>query len=178
MREQAEHLSSKEELMRQLFSMTCYREGGHLFWNEKVGKKNLIGVEVGSINPTDGYRYAKCRGRMVAIHRAIFFLFNGYLPEQVDHINGNRQDNRPENLRSCSQTENQHNRIARGVHFNKRIKLYQAYIRLNRKRIHLGYYGDYSSARAAYLKAKTDLHPSAPPRCYESKLDESVGEKA
>lgn len=158
---------SQEKRVRTLCSMSVYQEGGRLIWNEKVGKRNLIGVEVGSINPTDGYRHAKCRGKMVAVHRAIFFLFNGFLPEQVDHINGNRLDNRPENLRASSSNENQHNRLAKGVHLNKRIGLYQAYIRLNRKRIHLGYYGDYESARCAYLKAKIELHPTAPSRCYE-----------
>jgi hypothetical protein len=40
------------------------------------------------------------------VHRIVYLLENGYVPRYVDHINGNRDDNRIENLRGASSHEN------------------------------------------------------------------------
>lgn len=48
----------------------------------------------------------------VLVHRLIFLMHHGYLPENVDHINGNKTDNRIENLRAATATQNKYNRGA------------------------------------------------------------------
>lgn len=81
--------------------------------------------------------------RCEKMHR---FILNAPVSSQVDHINGDRLDNRRENLRLCSIAENACNRRPnkgqrfKGVHFSKRNKRYQAYIRWQSKRVHLGYF--------------------------------------
>jgi hypothetical protein len=52
--------------------------------------------------------------RRVLMHRMVFLLAHGYLPETVDHINGNRADNRIENLRAANKRQQQGNRNSRG----------------------------------------------------------------
>ena len=42
-------------------------------------------------------------------HRLIWLLFHGDLPKQLDHVDGNRQNNKIENLRECTPSQNQHN---------------------------------------------------------------------
>lgn len=77
-------------------------EGRHEHWNKRYSYKQVgscAGIYVNvSIN--------KIRHQ---VHRIIFLMQHGYLPKVVDHINGNTQDNRIENLRAATHTENQRN---------------------------------------------------------------------
>ncbi len=54
------------------------------------------------------------RIRRVLMHRMVFLLAHGHLPETVDHINGDRADNRVENLRAADKRQQQGNRASRG----------------------------------------------------------------
>ena len=77
---------------------------GHLYWKKVNRQQHLVGKEVGSIHPT-GYRHVTWNGKVHKVHRLIFLLEHGYLPKEIDHINGDRQDNRLENLRSNKKRE-------------------------------------------------------------------------
>lgn len=87
-----------------------YRDG-KLYWKKVAhpNKQYLVGQEAGSIHQT-GYRHVTWLGKVHKVHRLIFLLEYGYLPPEVDHINGDRQDNRLENLRPANRSENQCNR--------------------------------------------------------------------
>lgn len=83
-------------------------------------------------------------------------------PQCVDHINGNTLDNRQNNLRVCSPAENNKNRTKphpkstsgyRGVCWVKSKNKYKAYISLNNKHKHLGYYNNPEDAARAFNKA-------------------------
>lgn len=107
-----------------------------------------------------GYAQGYLDGRMQIIHRAIMKAPKGL---QVDHINGNRLDNRKSNLRlATSQINNHNNTVAKGYTYDKRCKIYYARIAVNRKQVHLGSYKTQAEARAAYLQAKKQYHPTAP----------------
>lgn len=56
-----------------------------------------------------GYMRMPINYDMFVIHRVIWKWHNGDEPEFIDHINGNRSDNRIENLRACTKSENRHN---------------------------------------------------------------------
>lgn len=82
----------------------------------------------------------------------------------IDHINGNGLDNRKENLRICDQKSNVRNSKKRlntlnnfkGVYFHKnskRIKKWQASIKVNYKKISLGYFEKEIDAAKAYNRA-------------------------
>ena len=55
------------------------------------------------------YLAATVRGKNIYLHRAVFLWHHGWLPEQIDHTNGNAADNRVENLRPCTNAQNQYN---------------------------------------------------------------------
>jgi len=108
---------------------------------------------------TTGYCQVRFNGRMVLYHVIVWVLSTGEtIPEglQIDHINGNRIDNRIENLRLVTQRENtQNGKVHRngqlfGCSFNKRTGKYIAKIKISDKQIHLGYYDTEQQAHEAY----------------------------
>jgi hypothetical protein len=88
-----------------------------------------------------------------------WYCINKECVEQIDHINGIKDDNRILNLRSVNNQQNHFNRItAKGYYWNKRVDKWQCQIMLNNKSIHLGYFEKEEDARAAYLEAKEKYH--------------------
>lgn len=90
-------------------------------------------------------------------HRLAWLYVFGYLPEMIDHINGNASDNRIENLREATMSQNLANshKLVRGV-FEERGR-YRATIRVQGEAIHLGIYNNKELAQAAYNEA-AELH--------------------
>lgn len=90
-----------------------------------------------------------------ALHRTIMNPPEGMM---IDHINGNTLDNRRDNLRICSNTQNQRNQQLskrntvgyKGVSWHQRHKKWIARIRVNNRLIHLGYYTDLIEGAKAY----------------------------
>lgn len=90
-------------------------------------------------------------------HRVIAMTFLGLSDLEVNHKNGNRQDNRVENLEYVSTRENQcHWRLGRGydigVCWAKKEKKWRAYFQQDHKWEHLGFYERKEDAKKAYLQ--------------------------
>lgn len=146
-------------------------ETGRMWWI-KGKKKVVVGAEIGS-DPTNTRRYraSNFEYQKFMVHRMAWSMVHGEIPEgmQVDHINGNRHDNRICNLRLVTHTENCENKRGAlsnnkssgllGVSWSKVMNGWQAYIKVNRKKIPLGYFQDKYEAHQAYLEAKRRLHP-------------------
>lgn len=92
-------------------------------------------------------------------HRFGFYCKYGFIPKEIDHINGIRDDNRIENLRSVTKNQNMWNqKNAKGYTYHKKSDKYQAQIAINNKLIYLGLYQNEIDARNAYMNAKKQLH--------------------
>lgn len=122
---------------------------------ERVGTKSSQGYLQMWI---DGVRYSA--------HRVIWFYMTGSWPEnEIDHVNGERMDNKWSNLRDATRTlnlENQRRANSRsttgflGISPNR--EKFQAQIKANGVRYCLGNFHTAEQAHAAYLKAKRKLH--------------------
>jgi len=107
------------------------------------------------------YRVGDIFSKAFKAHRVIWAIHHGDWPDdQIDHINGVRDDNRIENLRVVTNAENARNKSMRknnksgvmGVYWNKCKSKWSAEIQCNGKKIHLGYFtskDDAAAARAA-----------------------------
>lgn len=99
--------------------------------------------------------------KLYYVHRLVWLYHHDAWPfGQIDHINGDRTDNRIENLRDVTALVNMQNTSGRGVTFDKRAKRYYAQISVAGRRKHVGSFGTFDEARAAYLAAKAELHHS------------------
>ena len=83
-----------------------YKDGALFVKN--VSKKNTrlkVGDKAGHTTK-EGYTLIKINGKSYLLHRVIYFLHHGNFPDQVDHIDGNQTNNKIENLRSVTGSQN------------------------------------------------------------------------
>jgi len=100
--------------------------------------------------------------RRLKLHRLVVSASPG---DVVDHINGNKLDNRTSNLRICTKTQNTWNRKKqsgssryKGVTWYKPLSKWMAQIQVNRKHLNLGYYESEEAAAKAYDDAALKLY--------------------
>ena len=110
-----------------------------------------------------GYLRVLWNGQHFVAHRIIWKWWYGTEAVMIDHINGNRSDNRISNLRECERSQNN----ANSKSWNKTSKLKGAYpngsgwmaiIRKDKKQHYLGTFPTPEEAHAAYCKASESLH--------------------
>ena len=104
-----------------------------------------------------GFRDSKVSLYLLSQH-FVYYWVNTEIVEYIDHINGVRDDNRIENLRSVTNQQNSFNTKAKGYTWCKRDKKWQSQIYLTGKNIYLGSFNTEKEARQVYLDAKKIHH--------------------
>lgn len=134
---------------------------GKLMWNHRpkelfatkrafnTWNARWAGKEAFTALSSDGYFMGAIFGSTYRAHRIVWALHYGDWPDnQIDHINGDKTDNRVLNLRQASQMENNRNCALsknnksgyNGVYFDGRRNTWRAFITINYKTISLGSY--------------------------------------
>lgn len=126
--------------------------------------RRKTGIRAGEIAGWDcrGYTRIEIDGERARAHRLAWLWVNGEYPRgPIDHINGDRSDNRISNLREATLSQNAANQRTRsdnasglkGVSWREEEKLYVACIRMHGKSNHLGYFKTAEAAHRAYCEA-------------------------
>lgn len=148
-----------------------YDEGtGHFYWKHPRSNAVRPGQIAGRLT-NSGYRQIMLDGERHQGHRLVWLWHTGtFPPHELDHVNGDRDDNRIDNLRPATKSENQQN--LEGAKRNNKSGFlgvnrhlggrWLAQITVDKKKHYLGLYPSPEEAHAAYLKAKAEMHRFQP----------------
>lgn len=149
--------------LRKAFS---YEEStGVLRWAARAANCVRVGDRAGMLG-ANGYRKVRFKGRTLLEHRVIYAMVNGAWPvEEIDHLNGIRDDNRVCNLRHVSSKinrQNQRRAHCTSSHGFLGVRVYKgkfaAVITVDGKARRLGTFEAPEQAYGVYLEAKRRLH--------------------
>jgi hypothetical protein len=150
-----------QDLIRELFDY----QDGQLFWKQKPNRKIVVGSKAGRPK-SNGYEVITINGSVYLSHRLVFLWHHGYLPDYIDHIDGDKLNNRIDNLRECSLSQNQCNKKIgtnntsgyKGVYFSNQNGKWQVGIQYKKRKYHGGLFDDVHEAGRAAEKLRNSLH--------------------
>lgn len=138
---------------------------GVFTWLVKPNGRAVKGARAGSAH-NKGYRHVRICGRLYLEHvLAVFYVNGDFHVGEIDHINGDRGDNRLCNLRCVDKSINMQNQ--KRAHSNSLSGLlgahkhgngWRATIKSRGERVNLGTFRTAEEAHAAYIKAKREVH--------------------
>ena len=148
-----------------LTSLLAYDQTtGHFAWRVATNGRVKVGQRAGSPN-RDGYIQIKIDRRLYGAHRlAWFYVYGAWPVEEIDHRNGRRADNSLSNLREATRAQQMANLKRprtntsgfKGVSFHKKRRRWRAYIAVDGRPRHLGYFDTAEAAHAAYAAAAAE----------------------
>lgn len=143
------------ELMNELFFLD--EKTGSLIRRVTRAPNAKAGDVVGTVDGK-GYLHVSVDRKFIRLHRIVFLMHYGWEPHQIDHINTDKQDNRPENLRPTTSRQNsgninppKHNTSGvKGVSKNGKTGFWHAQIKIDGKQTYLGRSYDIAEAKKLY----------------------------
>lgn len=142
------------------------RVTGNFHWIESCGR--VKSGDVAGCVDDKGYVRIRLKRKLYLAHRLAWIVENGPIPRgmEIDHVNGNKSDNRICNLRLASRNQNEHNKGiqsnntsgVKGVTWHKRASKWQAQVSVNGRKKYIGFFSRLEDAKDAVEKARLELH--------------------
>ena len=131
----------------------------------RCSRKPKGDVSAGTVT-TGGYLKVVVSQKKYYAHQLVFLMQHGYIPELIDHIDGNTANNKIDNLRESSKSLNACNSKLRnssksghkGVTWHKVCKKWAVRVQRNKKGIHLGVFEDFDLACLVADEARILYH--------------------
>jgi len=150
-----------QDQVKKLFT---YRDGV-LYWKLPNSTRIHAGDRAGTLTQY-GYIQIGIDNKSLLAHRIIYLYFHGYIPSQLDHIDGNRINNKIENLRKCTGFQNHYNikkpknnkSGIKGVHWCNKVEKWIVKITTNGKTVYIGQFVCLKKAGAAISSARKQFH--------------------
>lgn len=142
------------ERVREVFDYNPFT--GQLHWRVRASKNTKIGSVPGCVS--GGYKIVRFDKALYRQHRVIWAWVYGEQPHLLDHVNGDKTDNRIWNLRPCTYSQNNYNKAAAGCTRRESDGRWIAQISAEGKSFYLGTWENEQLARAAYAGAAKVLH--------------------
>lgn len=101
--------------------------------------KDCIGKPVGTPSKQSGYLDARVFGTKYRLHRLIWLMQTGEMPEEIDHDNRIRHDNRWDNLKNGDHRSNMQNieNYSGNISYNAKSSTYTLRLYYNKKHYHI-----------------------------------------
>lgn len=159
---------TKIEITQELVKEKFDYKDGHLYWKINIPTASIvIGDKAGAFNGK--YFKVKIKNKGYSLHRIIFLWHKGYLPKFIDHEDLDKTNNRIENLREATKSQNMMNKNSHKGSFSKYkgvtknyhsrgIKRWRARIDINKKQKSIGYFHTPQEAAMAYNREAVRLH--------------------
>lgn len=138
---------------------------GDFIWNASRGCAKA-GSVAGCVDH-EGYLLIRVDDRLYKAHRLAWLYMTGAWPlKEIDHRSRIPNDNRWQNLRQSTPSQNHQNRsrVPTGVTYDKTRRRWRARITANKKHQWIGQFLSREDAEAAYLRVKKELHEYFIPR--------------
>jgi len=154
------------EITQQFLMETFDYRGGELYWKKTTALCKHPGMKAGHLFKGNGYCRVQINKKPYLIHRLVFLMHKGYLPRNIDHIDGNRSNNKIENLREATHAQNSMNRKMpttnksgyKNVCWDKRFKKWSVNLHVNKKNIVIGQFDDLELAGLVAAEARDKYH--------------------
>ena len=160
----------REELSQSRLRSLLHYDPSTGVFTRRVSTNNRVKPgDIAGSKDMAGYSKIMVNNKLYKAHRLAWFYVHGAWPcRELDHINGDRSDNRLCNLREATSAENKQNIKARAdnkvgyLGVSPYRSKYQARIRVDGTQIYLGNFDTPEQAHQAYLAAKAKLHKFQP----------------
>ncbi len=150
-----------QQRVKELFD---YHQDGYLIWKNDRARRVKAGDKAGWNNGK--YIKVTIDSKNYYLHRLIYCFFNGALPKCLDHKDGNPLNNKIENLREATQSQNLMNKAMqfnnksgiKGLSWCNTYKKWRARISINGKNVMIGYFKDFDNAKTVLAEKRSELH--------------------
>lgn len=150
---------------QQVLELFEYRDG-NLYWKVSTTNSITVGQIAGTATNDAGYKIVGIGGKTYRAHRIIFLYHHGYIPNKIDHIDGDRSNNKIENLRPATNEENSRNSKlskinksgVKGVCWASHVNKWLVQVRSGNSNKYLGLYDDLEVAKAVAIEARNKFH--------------------